>query len=107
MTEDAEMMKNEVDRLMGQLQEQQSKLRVYLAERDRELGVTMELGDLEEGMKKVCYRCSILTRDASFSSFTWIFWFQNIPVHAPKFQVFFFFLHQAYLHVQIPSTGYV
>ena len=56
MTEDAEMMKNEVDRLMGQLQEQQSKLRVYLAERDRELGVTMELGDLEEGMKKVCYR---------------------------------------------------
>lgn len=53
MTEDARHMKKEVDRLMEEMQEQQSKLRMGLAERDRQLGVTMDLGDLEAGMKKV------------------------------------------------------
>ncbi|XP_041477901.1 uncharacterized protein LOC121425834 isoform X6 [Lytechinus variegatus] len=52
-TEDQLLMHREVDQRLDALQQKQNQLRMYLAERDRELGVHMQLGDMESGIKKV------------------------------------------------------
>lgn len=52
-TEDQLLMHREVDQRLNALQQKQNQLRMYLAERDRELGVHMQLGDMESGIKKV------------------------------------------------------
>ena len=61
-TEDQLLMHREVDQRLNALQQKQNQLRMYLAERDRELGVHMQLGDMESGIKKVLYYdCALLS----------------------------------------------
>ncbi|XP_071495752.1 uncharacterized protein [Diadema antillarum] len=52
-TEDHLLMHRQITVRLNTLQQKQNQLRGYLAERDRQLGAHMQLGDMESGIKKV------------------------------------------------------
>lgn len=56
LTEDQVRLQGQVEQVLEELQDKQSKLKIYLTDRDRELGVHMDLSELEGGIKKVCIR---------------------------------------------------
>ena len=59
LTEDQVRLQGQVEQVLEDLQDKQSKLKIYLTDRDRELGVNMDLSELEGGIKKVCIRKSL------------------------------------------------